>query len=145
MPRLVGAVQEASSETQAETITTFNSSGTLTTQPRTTEITYLVVAGGGAGGDTGGGGGAGGFRTSVPGATSGGGGSAESATPVSGGSPYPVTVGAGSAEVNRGTYGTGSDSVLGTPSPITSAGGGGGGHRFSYVVGGSPLGQPLGS
>jgi hypothetical protein len=72
MPRLIGAVQ-AITEYQAETITTFNASGTFTTQPKTTEVTYLVVAGGGAGGDTGGGGGAGGFRTSVPGATSGGG------------------------------------------------------------------------
>ena len=97
MPRLIGAVQTTTQGTQAETITTFNSSGTFTTQPRTTEITYLVVAGGGAGGDTGGGGGAGGFRTSVPGATSGGGASAEPAIPVSGGASYPVTVGAGSA------------------------------------------------
>ena len=57
MPRLIGATQAVTSGTQAETITTFNSSGTLTTQPRTTSLQYLVVAGGGAGGDTGGGGG----------------------------------------------------------------------------------------
>ena len=53
MPRLVGAVVT----TQAEQITTFNSSGTLATQPQTTSIEYLVVAGGGGGGSCFGGGG----------------------------------------------------------------------------------------
>ena len=45
MPRLIGAAQT----TQAKQVTTFNSSGTLTTQPQTTAIEYLVVAGGGGG------------------------------------------------------------------------------------------------
>ena len=39
MPRLIGALQT----TQAEKITTFNSSGTLTTQPETSSVEYLVV------------------------------------------------------------------------------------------------------
>ena len=80
MPRLIGAAQT----TQAKQVTTFNSSGTLTTQPQTTAIEYLVVAGGGGGAAQanggGGGGGAGGFRTGT-------------GNPVSGNSPYPVTVG----------------------------------------------------
>ena len=61
MPRLVGAAQSV----QAEQITTFNTSGTLTTQPQTSEIEYLVVAGGGGGGGRylAGGGGAGGLHT----------------------------------------------------------------------------------
>ena len=105
---------------QAEQITTFNSSGTLTTQPRTTEIEYLVIAGGGGGGYNGGGGGAGGFLTNFPGGTS---------NPVSGNTGYPVTIGGGGGSVsgsgNRG--GCGSDSTLGVPSPISSNGGGGGG------------------
>ena len=97
MPRLIGAVVTVSS--QAQQITTFNSSGTLTTQPLTTEIEYLVVAGGGGSGgaadfvDAGsGGGGAGGFRTAT-------------GNPVSGGSPYPVTVGAGGAGANPNSQG----------------------------------------
>ena len=57
----IGVDNEPEQGTQSEQVTTFNSSGTLTTQPRTTEIEYLVVAGGGAGGH--GGGGGGGFRT----------------------------------------------------------------------------------
>ena len=115
---------------QAEQITTFNSTGTLTTQPATTEIEYLVVAGGGgAGGPSySGGGGAGGFRTA-------------SGLSVSGGASYPVTVGAGGAG-NAGVNipGTkGSDSILSTPTPITSEGGGysvpSGGYRNSGPAG----------
>ena len=69
---------------QPEVITTFNSSGTLTTAPYTTAVEYLVVAGGGGGAafHYGGGGGAGGLLTAT-------------GNPVSGNSPYPVTVGAG--------------------------------------------------
>jgi len=40
MPRLIGAAQAVTSATQAEQITTFTSSGTLTTQPRTTSLQY---------------------------------------------------------------------------------------------------------
>ena len=112
------------------TITTFNSSGTLTTAPYTTTLTYLVIAGGASGGGQaqycGGGGGAGGYRTGP--------------TPVSGGSPYPITVGAGGAAVPNpvGTNGSaGSDSVMGTPTPITSAGGGAGAYYGNGVAGGS--------
>ena len=124
---IIGKVNEPESATQSEQVTTFNSSGTLTTQPRTTEIEYLVVAGGGAGGH--GGGGGGGFRTGT-------------GNPVSGGSPYPVTVGAGGAAVTstpvfaRNAGASGADSVLGTPTPITSTGGGGGGSPGQYP--GSP-------
>ena len=124
MPRLIGAAQTTAPATQAEQITTFNSSGTLTTQPQTTVIEYLVVAGGG-GGQHGGGGG-GGFRTGT-------------CNPVTGGSPYPVTVGAGgAADTSAPAFGrisasNGSDSVLGTPVPITSAGGGGGGAAISLT------------
>ena len=104
--------------TQAQQITTFNSSGTLTTQPLTSEIEFLVVAGGGGSGgaadfvDAGsGGGGAGGFRTAT-------------GNPVSGGAPYPVTVGGGGAGANPNSQGgSGSNSVLGTPTtpPLRSA------------------------
>jgi hypothetical protein len=53
-------------------------------------VDYLVVAGGGAGGAArGGGGGAGGYRTSFPGGTK---------LVLESGS-YPITVGAGGAEV----------------------------------------------
>ena len=124
----IGVDNEPEQGTQSEQVTTFNSSGTLTTQPRTTEIEYLVVAGGGAGGH--GGGGGGGFRTGT-------------GNPVSGNSPYPITVGAGGAKVTsspvfaRNAGGSGGDSVLGTPSPITSEGGGGGGSPGQYS--GSPV------
>ena len=131
----VGIDHEPETATQAEQITTFNSSGTLTTQPRTTELEYLVVAGGGAGNH--GGGGGGGFRTGT-------------GNPVSGNSPYPVTVGAGGAAVTsspvftRSAGASGADSVLGTPVPITSEGGGGGGAPGQYS-GGPVYGRDGGS
>src|SRR5210317_2629304 len=87
MPRLIGAVQAPTSTPVPEQITTFNSSGTLITQPGTVTVDYLVIAGGGAGGRGGyyggGGGGAGGYRTGP--------------APVSGNSPYPIVVGGGAA------------------------------------------------
>ena len=77
---IVGVDNEPESGTQDAVITTFNSSGTLTTAPRSTAVQYVIVAGGG-GGDAAaagaGGGGAGGYRSSVPGESSGGGASAE--------------------------------------------------------------------
>jgi len=116
MPRLIGAVQAPVQETQAEQITIFNSTGTLTTQPRTTSLTYLVIGGGASGGGhaqySGGGGGAGGYRTGP--------------TPVSSASPYPVIVGGGGAGTATFDGNNGSSSTLGTPTPITSAGGGAG-------------------
>jgi hypothetical protein len=71
---------------QPEVITTFNSSGTLTTAPYTTEVEYLVVAGGGGGGA---------YITQeaeVQVALE-----QQQGYPVAGGSPYPVVVGGGGA------------------------------------------------
>ena len=97
-----------------EIITTFNSSGTLTTAPYTTSVDYLVVAGGGGGGngnggDAAGGGGAGGFRTG-------------SSFPVTSATAYPITVGGG------GSNASGSNSSIGTS--IVSTGGGRGGQAL---------------
>ena len=76
-------------------------------------VEYLVVAGGDGGGSTdgGGGGGAGGMRVG--------------ALPVTAGTSYTITVGAGGAGGAAGFYGgsNGSDSVFST---VTSTGGGGG-------------------
>lgn len=109
---------------QAEQITTFTATGTLTTQPLTSQVQYVIVAGGASGsGGVGGGGGAGGYRSSVPGENSGGGASAESLHPVSGNSPYPIVIGAGgtrgASETTQGT--NGSNSSFDT---ITCIGGG---------------------
>ena len=65
---IVGIEYKPESGTQAEVITTFNASGTLTTAPRTTEVQYVIVAGGGGGDSAGagaGGGGAGGSSESM--------------------------------------------------------------------------------
>jgi hypothetical protein len=113
MPRLVGAAQTVTSGTQDAVSNTFTASGTLTTAEFTSEVTYLVVGGGGAGGSTnaggfeqGGGGGAGGFRTGP--------------APVTGGSPYPIVVGAGGAA----SAGSSANGVASSAVGITSAGGG---------------------
>ena len=77
------------------TVTSKTSSGTVTTQPGTRLLDYLVVAGGGGGGggSEGGGGGAGGYRASGSGPVP-----LRGATlSVCGNSPYPVTVGGGGA------------------------------------------------
>ena len=97
---------------QAEVITTFNSSGTLTTASQTTSVEYLVIAGGGGSGsgNGSGGGGAGGYRTA-------------SGFSVSASTAYSITVGAGGAAAD-GSSADGSNSVF---SSITSTGGGGGG------------------
>ena len=81
MPRLIGAAQTVT--TQAQQITTFNSSGTFTAQPLTTNAWVLAVAGGAGGALQGSGGGAGG-HLEVP------------AHPVPS-SGVPVTVGGGGA------------------------------------------------
>ena len=74
-------------------------------------VEYLVVAGGGGGGAVGAGGGAGGYRVG--------------ALPVTTGTSYTITVGAGGAGGAVGSSGSnGSDSVFST---ITSTGGGRGG------------------
>jgi len=119
---------------QPEVITTFNASGNLTTAPYTTEVQYVIVAGGG-GGDVGagsGGGGAGGYRSSVPGESSGGGASAEPLSPVTGGSPYPVVVGAGgagkeSSYTNPAATDNGKEGSDSSFNGIVSIGGGGAG------------------
>ena len=105
---------------QAEIISTFNSSGTLTTGAVTTEVEYLVIAGGGGAGSTvSGGGGAGGYRTA-------------SGFSVSSSTAYSITVGAGGAQSNAGNSSAmhGSDSVFST---ITSEGGGYGAGCLLYT------------
>ena len=78
MPRLVGAAQTVISETQDAVITTFNSSGTFTAAPLTTQANILVLAGGGGGGAVGiGGGGGAGFGGGGVGDGEGGGGEGE--------------------------------------------------------------------
>ena len=113
MPRLIGAVQA----TQAEKITTFNSSGTFAAQPKSSQADILVIAGGGGGaGQMGGGGGAGGYREI-----------SNHPIPLS---PVPVTVGAGGEGATTVTKGTdGNNSVLGGVSTITSTAGGGEGRE----------------
>lgn len=86
------------------TVISFTSSGTWTAPAGVNSVEYLVVAGGG-GGQSGTGGGAGGFRTAT-------------GFPVTSGTNYTVTVGAGGAAGIKGN-----DSVFST---ITSVGGGGG-------------------
>ena len=101
----------------------FTETATWTCPENVTSINYLIVGGGGAGGagTTGGGGGAGGFRTG-------------SAYPVSPGTTYTITVGAGGSGYDGDSRGNnGSDSTFDT---ITSAGGGGGGNN------GTPTGGP---
>ena len=71
-------------QVQAEQITTFNSSGTLTTGALTTSLDFLCVAGGAAGGNNTnangcGGGGAGGYREI-------------SSQPVSASTGYPIVI-----------------------------------------------------
>ena len=112
----VGIDYEPSIETtQAQQITTFNSSGTFTAQPLSTVADVLVIAGGGGGGgQLGGGGGAGGYREI-------------SNHPIPG-SGVPITIGAGGAGATSATKGTdGNNSVFGASSPLTSTAGGGGG------------------
>jgi len=138
MPRLIGAVQATQAGTQAQQITTFNSSGTFAAQPKTTDAWVLVVAGGGGGASsTGSGGGAGG-HLEVP----------SHPLPLS---PVPVTVGAGGAAgqfdpagglepVTKGQ--PGNNSVFGAAAPLTAIGGGGGVRGIS----GTPkAGDPGGS
>ena len=57
----IGGIIGADNSPSNSKLTTFNTSGTLTTSSATSEAEYLVIAGGGGGGGTvGGGGGAGG-------------------------------------------------------------------------------------
>ena len=108
------------------TVTSATGSTTLTTQPGTRVVDYLVVAGGAGGASWyyGGAGGAGGFRTSYPGG-SGGGASPESSLTVCGATPYPITIGAGGAAVST-QFSNGNPGNPSIFSTITSTGGGGG-------------------
>ena len=47
---IIGPDNDPTTSTQSEVITTFNSSGTLTTATHTKELQYLIIAGGGGGG-----------------------------------------------------------------------------------------------
>src|SRR5210317_1757194 len=109
---IVGVDNTPEKVSSPEVISTFNASGTLTTQPGTVTVDYLVIAGGGAGGRGGyyggGGGGAGGYRTAT-------------GFPVVGGSPYPIIVGAGAASGSGDSVNGSDSSALG----IISNGGGG--------------------
>jgi len=104
----------------------------LTDNPPTYSVDFLVVAGGGAGGSEyySGGGGAGGYRNSYSTETSGGGGSSEAVLNFLPSTVYTVTVGAGGASVSSaGTGNNGSNSSISGSNitTITSIGGGGGG------------------
>jgi len=92
-----------------------------------TETSFLVIAGGGGAGSGGNawgsGGGAGGYRSSWNSETSGGGGAAESAHPVSVGTSYTVTVGAGGA-IAPGSPLNASPGSASVFSSITTVGGG---------------------
>ncbi|MDY0169125.1 MAG: autotransporter-associated beta strand repeat-containing protein [Thermoguttaceae bacterium] len=102
--------------------TTVNIASTFSPPDGVTEVEYLVVAGGGAGGWRGGdyngagGGGAGGLLTNVG-----------APLTLSGGSPYPVAVGAGGLPVSE------DNGENGAPSSVFGfqAVGGGGGARFN--------------
>ena len=123
---IIGPPNEVTTNTFSAKVTTFNSSGTFTAQA-TADVDYLVVAGGGGGRNTsGGGGGAGGYRASgcfTPSPTRG------SAIPVTSGTPYTITVGAGGSAGASCFSGSGTASVVGA---IFSAGGGGSGSSSSF-------------
>jgi hypothetical protein len=100
----------------------FNSPGTFTAPPTTNQVYVMLTAGGGGGG---------GFAN-ASGQRGGGGGGAGSAigvVPVTGGSPYPVTVGAaGNAGNNGPAGGAGNAGGASSFSNLISANGGGGGN-----------------
>ena len=119
MANLNGGIIGTDNTPTANKITTFNSSGTLTTSSGTTEAEYLVIAGGaGSQPSAGGGGGAGGYLVGT--------------VPLSASTDYSITVGAGGPANNTSAtgapyppaYGYGSNSVF---NGITSTGGGSGG------------------
>jgi hypothetical protein len=95
------------------TVTSFTSSGSVTTQSGTRLAKILVVAGGGGGANQGGGGGAGGTRNIE--------------VPICGNTPYSATIGAGGAGAtapNSYTASSGAGSSFGC---YSSSGGGNGG------------------
>jgi hypothetical protein len=114
----------------------------LTDNPPTYSVDFLVIAGGGGGGfDDSGGGGAGGYRNSFSTETSGGGGTSESSLTFTPGTVYTITVGGGGAGSSSGANGTSgvNSSISGTGiSTITSSGGGGGSQgSITATAGGS--------
>jgi hypothetical protein len=124
-----------------KTIHTFTSSGTFAApsplNPTSLSVEYVVVGGGGAGGSgqrAGGGGGAGQYLTG--------------SSTIPSGSSFPISIGAGGAQVTTSTEGTSaSDGALGTQTvatfpagTITSGGGGGGGGYQRAGKAGSPTG-----
>jgi len=116
----------------ANTIHTFQTSGTLSPLSSLT-ASYLIVAGGGSGADYGGGG-AGGLRSTVT--NTGGGGSLESALTIDTNSTYLVTVGAGGTGGIVGTNGSNSTFLS-----ISSTGGGCGANNTTPTVNGSSGGS----
>ena len=110
--------------TQGWVSTSGANEGTVSLDPLTYSVDFLVIAGGGAGGSGGnaGGGGAGGYRTSTQ--------------TVNTGTAITVTVGDGGASVTSITNGnSGSNSSISGSgvTTITSAGGGGGGKGGAFV------------
>ena len=140
---LIGKINKTSFGKNKVTRTT--ATGTFTTQPGTTKLTYTIIAGGGgAMADGGGGGGAGGVYTTEN-------------SDVCGATGYPVTIGAGGdGRCNPG--GTdpatrGSSSVAfcttvtgggaGGPTPLGPGGSGGGGQKSPPYAGGTGNSPPL--
>jgi hypothetical protein len=99
-------------------------------------ITFLLVAGGGGGAFNGGGGGGAGLVYG-------------SGFPVTGGTPYPVTIGEGGAGAlagNSNPAGNGANGTNSVFSTVTALGGGGGGVGYNLPAGGiSNPGMPGGS
>ena len=112
----------------------FNSPGTFTAPPTTNQVYVMLVAGGGgAGGNN--------NQSNYAGASGGGGGGAIGVVPVTGGSPYPVTVGSGGNNGNPGpstnTGGSGNAGGASSFSNLISANGGGGGTGAGYFTSGT--------
>jgi hypothetical protein len=105
-------------------VSVFTATGSITTESDTSLVNATVIAGGGAGGaDRAGGGGAGGYRTFT-------------CQPVTGSSPYAVTIGAGGVGgTGNGTSGSNSSLVVGGCTTQTSTGGGRGGSDRSLPAG----------
>ena len=126
---IIGPCNAAGCSPISAKVTSFTSSGTFTAQATAT-VEFLAVAGGAGGGGSGGkggggGGGAGGYRTSF-------GCGCVAGKPVTRGTSYTITIGAGGAGRTEPTIscgGSGSNTVAFacTPLAVTVAGGGGGG------------------
>jgi len=121
---IIGVTNVTSFGKNTVTSTTCTGSTTITTQPGTRFLNYLVVAGGGGGGyDGGGGAGAGGYQEFLN-------------QPVCGNTPYPIVVGGGGAAMTIG-------SVSSFNSVPSTGGGKGGGPASAAGVGGSGGGASM--